>query len=574
MLVSGDPEEIAERLIEALRNPASTPARPSFDSTLADIDLLALHGNLVADARGSRGYAIEHPVSAVSILVHGVDSANGRDALARWLAHVHDGGVEVLRNPDSEAATLNRLAASAAHDTLLLCHASVLPGPQALTTMLTAMETTDAAAIVCGYRIAAAGGGYESVAVYGGPPELSPGENVYGARLFLIRKEAFAAAGGFSTDAGMADILEWELLNRMSASGRRVVGVPAPLATSEDPLPPDEPTALQRGQLTAAWTETAPPGLQGFLRMALNRQQQPPADRQRFSGDARDIAGLGLSDLLALRAGTSDHATTLGKSEATAAPDREWDGAANPEPISGPETNNPNGGLWGADSILDTVSPIDGSETWLGGLRIGPDGRLRDRSATYEIHTQSDAADCDFLVADDALDPALMHLLASIFDEAERRVANGLDTTRGNSYLWLGELALIYPEAADRIRAVVARAIALTAGFYDLRAPLRPDLVRLEKLRQGTSIMPRSKMSSMLANGSNGNSFDFRGLGFIDTARDGGALYFASLDMLVEPKPGRLVAATSGPHHDQAVLRVEDGTLLALTFSMRFGDTA
>jgi hypothetical protein len=40
--------------------------------------------------------------------------------------------------------------------------------------------------------------------------------------------------------------------------------------------------------------------------------------------------------------------------------------------------------------------------------------------------------------------------------------------------------------------------------------------------------------------------------------------------MAVEPKLGRFVAATSGSYHEQALLRVEEGALLVLSFAMRF----
>jgi hypothetical protein len=61
----------------------------------------------------------------------------------------------------------------------------------------------------------------------------------------------------------------------------------------------------------------------------------------------------------------------------------------------------------------------------------------------------------------------------------------------------------------------------------------------------------------------------FAGQVFVSDCQ-GGVLYFIGLDMAVEPKRGRFVAATNGPDHEQALLRVEEGALLVLSFAMRF----
>ncbi len=571
VLVSGDPAEIAERLIEAFENGVA-PARLSFDPSVADIDLLSLHGNLVAEARSLRGRMPE-PTRPASIIVHGSAHAVSRGSLAQWLARAKDLGAEVLRSANSDTATLNRLARSAAHDHLLFCHAAVLPDPEALAAMLTAMEATGAEAVVCGYRRPSAEDGQESVAVFAGPPELSSQENVYGARLFLVRKDSFVDAGGFSGEAGVADILEWELLNRMKASGRRVIGVPTPLAASDGPPQAGELTAMQRGQLAAAWTEAAPPHLHGFVRMALNRETRAFRATQPSQVETSHVPKLGLSDLIALRAAQANDLGGASISSAAAPPTGQL---RIKTPSRKPEAEAVTGSgsrLWAADSLLEAIAPMGDGDSRQGALRIGPDGRLRDHFETYTVRSESDAADCDFLVVDGLLDAQQLSLLSSIFDEAEKNVlANGHDAIRGTSFLWLSELALTHPEVVGPIREIVARGVALTAEFYDLTAPLSPDLVRLEKVRRGMAIMPRAQSMGIQADES--DPFGFSGFLFVDAAPRGGALYFTGLDMAVEPRSGRFVAATSSPHHERAVLTVEDGNLLALSFSMRFANVA
>ncbi len=291
VLVSGDPEEIADKLVDALQNGA-TPAQPRFDPTLADIDLLALHGNLVAEARLSRGRTVPVAPAKASIIVHGpATAASDDDFLDRWLARARSEGHEVLVSADSTPVALNSLARSAAHDRLLFCHRSVLPDAGAVPAMVATMATTNADAVVCGYTRQAADGSCESVPVFGGPPELSSEQNVYGTRLLLVGKESLIDAGGFSGDPNVAAILEWEFLNRLKASGRRVIGVPAPLASSATSAPDEPaPTPLQLGQLAEAWTEAVPAHLQGFMRKALKqegrtRQREPtPCPRPELSG--------------------------------------------------------------------------------------------------------------------------------------------------------------------------------------------------------------------------------------------------------------------------------------------------
>jgi hypothetical protein len=256
VLVGGEAEDYAERILDALKNGAA-PARLSFDPATADLDLVSLHGNLVEAARASRG-SRQHPAAAgTTIIVHGEGEPDPHFSrvLRRWL----EDGVEVLwdrgaaEGPvgESEGAALNRLARSAANEYLLFCHLAVTPRVETPASMLEALRVTNADAVVCGYQTSG-GGEADVVPVYGGPPEFSASQNVYGARLFVVLKSRVMEMG-FAAEPEMSAILEWEFLNRLKAGGHRICSIPAAMAATSET--PEEPllNEQRRGRLARPW---------------------------------------------------------------------------------------------------------------------------------------------------------------------------------------------------------------------------------------------------------------------------------------------------------------------------------
>jgi hypothetical protein len=82
------------------------------------------------------------------------------------------------------------------------------------------------------------------------------------------------------------------------------------------------------------------------------------------------------------------------------------------------------------------------------------------------------------------------------------------------------------------------------------------------------SVIPPKRWVSARVSGEENHRQGFTGQLFISDCH-GGALYFTGLDMAVEPKLGRFVAAPTGSSHEHALLRVEEGILLVLSFAMR-----
>ena len=557
VLVSGDPEEIAEKLVDALQNGAA-PAAMSFDPTLADIDLLALHGNLVDKARASRGRPARRAQSKASVIVYGPKADLAAPPLAEWLGRVGGASVEVMwcigRGPDTEADwygnadALNDAARSASHERLFFCHTSTLPDPDALTALLAAMDETGADAAVCGYRFQSADGISESVAVFAAPAELSTQQNIYGARLFLVRKAAFLEAGGFSDEPSAAGIMEWEFLNRLKAAGRRIIGIPIAMASTTGAVAPEMLAESQAGALTAPWTEAAPLHLQGFMRMALHpdRPAKPIPHPVSFRGEwtVRDPKPAAI---------------------ATAGPaieDRPADAGRIAETIGDSE-------ILSAASPLDGIDVADDSLNRAGRLRIGSDGRLLDASETYRIQTAADADACNFLVAENLLDAEQASLLAEAFRDVEGQIlrANGSELP-AKSFLWMREISAKRPDAVDPLVPLIKNGMARTAEFYGLETPLFPDLIQLRKLGTGMSAMPVRRTAPPHSY-TETDAPGFAGHLFLNDDYVGGALYFTGLDMAVEPKLGRFVAATSGAYHEQALLRVDSGSLLVLSFVMQ-----
>jgi hypothetical protein len=238
-------------------------------------------------------------------------------------------------------------------------------------------------------------------------------------------------------------------------------------------------------------------------------------------------------------------------------------------PWGEPSTLGAAGNAGPAISLLDGVDPADDRSNREGRLRIGADGRLLDTSETFFIQSGSDAEACDFLVEEDVLDSGRASSLVHAFHEAEGQLLCATNSRPTNAnFLWMRELAAISPPALATMVQVVGDGMARTARFYGLDAPLFPDLVKLTRLGKGMSVIPPKRWVSARVSGEENHRQGFTGQLFISDCH-GGALYFTGLDMAVEPKLGRFVAAPTGSSHEHALLRVEEGILLVLSFAMR-----
>jgi glycosyltransferase involved in cell wall biosynthesis len=285
ILVHGGAGGYANKLMDLLENGA-TPVAPRFSAEDVDADWLALNGRLVSEARRFRERRAPISTTTISVIAYGPAARRPPKPLKAILREWMDDGAEVLWSPDFAAvgsegpepnrgAILNRAARSAAADALLFLHTDVEPELLAFSALRGALENCEADAVVCGYATVSLDGASTFFPVVAGPPEFSPDRNVYGADILLVRRSSFLAVDGFSEDFEMAQVIGWDLLNRMLAAGLRVVAVPSCLARTRAARPA-APTKHQRMRLAAPWIDGAPPELARIVRMALFRADATP----------------------------------------------------------------------------------------------------------------------------------------------------------------------------------------------------------------------------------------------------------------------------------------------------------
>ncbi|MGI9452485.1 MAG: glycosyltransferase [Geminicoccaceae bacterium] len=270
ILVAGDDDRLVDTLKDALGH-GMRPGRLAFEPSVVGLELAALHGQLVQEARSPAAgqYKVVGDTNALpetGVIVYG-----GRDSAPNW------------------ADEANREAAKLDHDLLCVSHAAVHPHHEALPAMVRLLERIEADAVVVGYQIAEPNGGRSwgddvraTVTAVGGPAEQAALRNLYGAGLFLIKRLWFNRLGGFKSDLQSSTVAHWDLLNRLAAAGGDVVGIPRVLATVD----PQTAAALSgpigagfADRLLQPWLQQAPSTLQGFIRMAAASSSKTEASR-------------------------------------------------------------------------------------------------------------------------------------------------------------------------------------------------------------------------------------------------------------------------------------------------------
>ncbi|MGI9437049.1 MAG: glycosyltransferase [Geminicoccaceae bacterium] len=307
ILIADDQDALVEALAAALTEGAR-PARLAFDPDLADIELLAIHGKLVDEARHAKAErdpttSTDQRSNDVEALVYGdLRASRAPKLLERLTAVAEHGDVKKLHLPsrlcdkrldiekqqkiawiesterEGWLAGIERAVASSDADYLLFCHAAVLPDASVVQAMARLMRQGSFDAVVAGYRVALLDR-QEIVTgpllAPGGPADFAPAWNLFGAGLFLIAKDMFTSVRGFARDetsSQFADLFaHWELLNRVIAKGGRVAGIPRALST----LYIDHPEQLAASMddclaeaLIRPWIDAVPPAAEGLIRKA------------------------------------------------------------------------------------------------------------------------------------------------------------------------------------------------------------------------------------------------------------------------------------------------------------------
>ena len=548
VLGNGGGDEYARRILDTL-NGGAAPARPGFDPMLVDVDLLALHGALVSEAQSARGIPAASMRRAVTVIVYGAVEPD--PAILRVLERWGSDGAEVFLDrfapsggwrPEigggSRASVLNRLAEAATGDSVLFCHASVLPQVESITAMQTALATTGADAVVGGYRRIDADGEADAVPVFAGPPEWSTSKNIYGARLFLVRRRRFLKMGGFATEPDVADIMEREFLNRLHAGGGRIFAIPSPIALVIADESPAVLNYYQLGRLAVPWVAAAPELAQRFVRMALQPEWKAVAAVPAAVAVARPVfPGLPAPTVIAPAAQDSGGAT---------------DGdliAARPAT---------------APLARENVKWELESQNEIGRLLIGKDGRPLRTDEGFTIQSVEDADGCDFLLADDFLPAADADLLVNAFRNMSG--ASAKDTRlRRNPFFRIEEIL----EADESVVAPLIRAMRkardVTARFHDVAAPLYPAHGRITQIRAGTFVMPARGIVLPRAVAEQGRTPRFGGALWLNDDFKGGDAYFTGLDMTVKSRPLRYIGHTATSTHELAWLRVTSGAMVTMS---------
>ena len=305
ILIADNHHALVDALADALSNGARS-ARLAFDPCIAEIEMLAIHAKLVDEARrAKKQHDITDDASDVVAIVYGSRIESEISFLLESLGKAVEEGeigsarnVQLLDDPSDDlrcATAINHAAMAIDADYLIFCHASILPEPDAFRAMHRLIQAADFDAIVCDCKVGLAA--QKTIApsplvAPGGPAVEAAQRNVFGAGFFLIKREAFIKIDGFSAELDTHELAHWELLNRLTACGGRVVGIPKALAT----LWIDHPAALVdlmddhlAELLVRAWVRVAPPILEDLIRKASADFGQCP-DLQGLINELNQLA--------------------------------------------------------------------------------------------------------------------------------------------------------------------------------------------------------------------------------------------------------------------------------------------
>ena len=120
------------------------------------------------------------------------------------------------------------------------------------------------------------------------------------------------------------------------------------------------------------------------------------------------------------------------------------------------------------------------------------------------------------------------------------------------------------------MRQAQRSATALIAEFYELTAPIYPDLLQIMSWPSGIHMTPHADNAYPDGSPHPVAYRDFSGIIYLNDEYDGGEFYFTAVNTMIKPKAGMLLAFTAGFHHEHAVLRVEGAQRLTMPFFLTF----
>jgi hypothetical protein len=235
---------------------------------------------------------------------------------------------------------------------------------------------------------------------------------------------------------------------------------------------------------------------------------------------------------------------------------------------SPPEIDTPRvAARWKAGGPLDKLNHRQTQLNELGRARIAGEGRLRDHAAVTAARGSGEGS---FLIVQNFLADAVCKALCDAFLDLSTRIVNRMPGYWDSRFIWYSDVVAHYPEAARQMLQAQRSATALIADFYELTAPIYPDLLQIMSWPAGIHMAPHTDNAYPEGSPHPTAHRDFSGIVYLNDDYEGGEFYFTALDTVIKPKTGMLLAFTAGFHHEHAVLRVEVTRRLTMPFFLTF----
>ena len=143
---------------------------------------------------------------------------------------------------------------------------------------------------------------------------------------------------------------------------------------------------------------------------------------------------------------------------------------------------------WSDDSPLNAMQgerPCERNER--GRRRIDANGRVADWSGIRVVRSSADADYCDFIVAEELLSPEQCDELSRAYRELAGLMfrSDRIDPYWNNRFIWHADIAAARPAIGALMIDAQRRAVDIVKEFYQIHAPLYPDLLQIVLLAGG-----------------------------------------------------------------------------------------
>ncbi len=332
ILQADEPEQLANALSRLLRD-GTVPGSLAFDSARAELENIAVHSQLVDEARTSDTQDLDF--SDVAVVIYG-DEARGvpglySNRLKKWAAD----GVGIFIFPPhmdadhplvsevssadrsghtpekrmhygNEAGFLGDVAELSKSRILVFCHTQVIAEDDALGNLVAMLRSTHADAVVVGYRFGimdAAGSAMTRssnvILSLSLPVSSAAAQNIFGTGLFAVGRGSFDDVEPHNLIEGDREFFHWKALNQIVARGGEVMAIPSALATrivSSTENWDGRVTREHWNVLLNPWAKRVPSRLRPAIYLAAERQSARTSDVDHLRNFINDDDWRSLTD--------------------------------------------------------------------------------------------------------------------------------------------------------------------------------------------------------------------------------------------------------------------------------------